>query len=305
MGKLISQRRARNRMQLHLQTCNWRLATSNWRLATEGNQNASSATNLTPRKREICGKRKNEARNKISSRSSAVSVQFSWCCCCWVSPHMASSFQLLVSTGYWLLATDYWPVASGCMPHAPRCQRALGGSQRHQDLSQIKAGRPLIQFKCCLRHSENGKLPTRCWRWKRSCCCQLQWQVGVGVPPTSIHTLKQNQATILETTTETIVPNNLSYIEHEQNGADERCGFYIFDTFSKPRYLFSASVGVASRGGVVLGSFRMPTSDSQVGLQRSSVLVFGAFVCLLGLLATTRHRYVCRSCLLAKLAELY
>lgn len=118
MGKLISQRRARNRMQLHLQTCNWRLATSNWRLATEGNQNASSATNLTPRKREICGKRKNEARNKISSRSSAVSVQFSWCCCCWVSPHMASSFQLLVSTGYWLLTTGQWLLVACRMLHA-------------------------------------------------------------------------------------------------------------------------------------------------------------------------------------------
>jgi len=66
---------------------------------------------------------------------------------------------------------------------------------------------------------------------------------------------------------------------------------------------FFKSVGVAI-GGVVLGSFRMPTSDSQVGLQRSSVLVLARlfawlFVGQADATATaTRHRYVCRSCAL-------
>lgn len=106
-------------------------------------------TNLTPRKREICGKNEasiGSARNKISSRSSVGQYQF---------PVPVATYGAATSN-------------IAC------CRRgALHGSQRHQDLSQIKAGRQLIQFKCRLRHSENGKLPSRFCRsrnrsWSRS-----------------------------------------------------------------------------------------------------------------------------------------
>lgn len=120
MGKLISQRRARNRMQLHLQTCNWRLATSNWRLATEGNQNASSATNLTPRKREICGKRKMRLETKSAHdlpqfQFSSVGVAAAGSVHIWLP---ASSYWYLLATGYWLLTTGQWLLVACRMLHA-------------------------------------------------------------------------------------------------------------------------------------------------------------------------------------------